>query len=161
MSECMIKTCPMEGDGDVAMGAKILEGGPIAEQIKADLKQQLAQTGGVPPKLVAVLVGGNPGARAYAKTQAKACEEIGVTYELREFSEDLSEAEMLEAVAQLNEDESVNGIIVLMPVPEQMNGRELQTAIDPIKDVDGVHPANLGSAVQGDRTQQSLLLQLQ
>ncbi len=134
------------------MSAKILKGGPIADRINADLKGRLEQMGGEPPKLVAVLVGDNPGARAYAKTQAKACEETGITYELREFSEELSEMEMLEAIEQLNEDESVNGIILLMPVPEQMDARELQSAIDPIKDADGVHPANLGSAVQGDRT---------
>lgn len=134
------------------MSARILEGGPVAEQIKADLKERVAQLGGTAPKLVALMAGENAGARAYAKMQAKSCEEIGIDYELREVPEDLSEGEMLEAIEQLNADESVNGIILLMPVPEQMDARELQASIDPIKDVDGVHPANLGSAVQGDRT---------
>ena len=134
------------------MSARILEGGPIAERIKADLEKQLEQVGGTPPRLVALLVGDNPGARAYAKTQAKECAEVGITYDLRQFVQELSEAEMVEVIEQLNADASVNGIILLMPVPEQMDARRLQAAIDPIKDVDGVHPANLGTAVQGRRT---------
>jgi len=133
------------------VSAKILEGGPIAERIKAELKQQLANLGGEPPRLTALMVGDNPGARAYAKSQATACEEVGIRYELREFPDSLAQAELLEVIRELNQDDSVNAILLLMPVPQGMDARALQAAIDPIKDADGVHPANLGTAVQGRR----------
>ncbi|MBC7286704.1 MAG: bifunctional 5,10-methylenetetrahydrofolate dehydrogenase/5,10-methenyltetrahydrofolate cyclohydrolase, partial [Armatimonadetes bacterium] len=131
------------------MSARILEGQPIADRIKEDLRQRLAELGEPAPKLVAVMVGENPGAAAYAKQQARACEELGIGYELRQFAEDTSEQELLAAVAELNRDDSVTGIIIQMPLPEHIDRRRVQRAVLPVKDVDGVHPANLGATVQG------------
>ncbi len=130
------------------MSAKILEGGPIAEQIKDEIRAEVEQMAG-PPCLVAVMVGDNAGARMYAKMQAKSCEEVGIAYELKEFSEDISEADLLGEIEKLNEDDSVSGIILQMPVPEQINARTVQAAIAPQKDVDGVNPTNLGRVVMG------------
>jgi methylenetetrahydrofolate dehydrogenase (NADP+) / methenyltetrahydrofolate cyclohydrolase len=135
------------------MSARILEGAPIAERIKAELRTQIEQLAAIgPPHLVAILVGDNPGSRFYARSQQKDCEELGIGYELKELAEDISEADMLGLIAELNGDASVTGIILLVPVPQQLNARTLQAAIAPDKDVDGVHPANLGRVVQADRT---------
>jgi methylenetetrahydrofolate dehydrogenase (NADP+)/methenyltetrahydrofolate cyclohydrolase len=132
------------------MSAKILEGGPIADQISADLEQQIADLGGAPPRLVALMVGDNAGARAYAKMQAKACGEVGIEYELRELGEETSQEELRAAIEAANADDPVNGIILQMPVPEQIDGQEMQAAIAPAKDVDGVHPTNLGYLAEGN-----------
>lgn len=132
------------------MSAKILEGGPIADQISADLEQQIADLGGAPPRLVALMVGDNAGARAYAKMQAKACGEVGIEYELRELGEETTQEELRAAIEAANADDSVNGIILQMPVPEQIEGQQMQAAIDPAKDVDGVHPTNLGYLAEGN-----------
>ncbi len=135
------------------MSARILEGAPIADRIKAELRAQIEQLQDrKPPKLVAILAGDNPGSKFYAKSQQKDCEELGIGYELRELPAEVPENEMLATIDGLNADETVTGIILLVPVPEQLNARKLQAAIDPVKDVDGVHPANLGRVVQADRT---------
>jgi len=135
------------------VGATILEGGPIAERIKAELKTQIQQLQGTrPPKLVAVLVGDNAGSKYYAKSQKKDCDELGIGYELRELPADIAESDILGVMDELNEDEVVTGIILLVPVPKQLDARALQAAIAPSKDVDGVHPVNLGRVVQGDST---------
>ncbi len=130
------------------MSAKILEGGPIAEQIKAEIMAEIEQMAR-PPCLVAVMVGDNTGARMYAKMQAKSCEEVGIAYELKEFSDEISEADLLGEVQSLNEDANVDGIILQMPVPEHINARTVQATIAPQKDVDGVNPTNLGRVVMG------------
>ncbi len=130
------------------MSAKILEGGPIAEQIQAEIVAEIEQMAR-PPCLVAVMVGDNAGARMYAKMQAKSCDEVGIAYELKEFDEGISEADLLGEIDSLNEDESVDGLILQMPVPEHVNARTVQAAIAPKKDVDGVNPTNLGRVVMG------------
>ncbi|NIM05394.1 MAG: bifunctional 5,10-methylenetetrahydrofolate dehydrogenase/5,10-methenyltetrahydrofolate cyclohydrolase [Armatimonadetes bacterium] len=134
------------------MAAKLLEGAPIAEQIKEKLRAELSElkSQGVVPSLAAVMVGSNPGAVFYAKMQEKACSEIGIEYELKTLEESTGQAELEEVIAGLNADEKVNGIILQMPVPKQIDGRVMQAKIDPRKDVDGVNPANLGSIVLGN-----------
>lgn len=135
------------------MSATILEGAPIAERIKQDLKEQVEEMQDtLPPNLVAILAGDNPGAKYYAKSQQRDCEELGIGYELRELPGDIEEAEITGLIDELNEDDSVTGIILLVPVPDHLDARALQRQIDPVKDVDGVHPRNLGRVVQGDRT---------
>ena len=135
------------------MSARLLEGAPIAERIKTELRAQILELKDTkPPKLVAVLVGDDAGAKYYARSQQKDCEELGIGYELKQLPDDFSQAEMLCVIDELNEDDSVTGIILLVPVPEHLDAGKLQEAMDPIKDVDGVHPANLGRVVLGDRT---------
>ena len=132
------------------MSAKLLKGGPLAEAIKDEVKETIA---GLPeaqrPQLTAVIVGDNAGARAYARMQLKSCKEVGISYELKEFDESISEADLVAAVNALNDDDSVQGIILQMPVPQHINARAVQAAIAPVKDVDGVNPANLGAVVMG------------
>jgi methylenetetrahydrofolate dehydrogenase (NADP+)/methenyltetrahydrofolate cyclohydrolase len=134
------------------VAARILEGAPIAEQIKEELRAELAELKGrgVVPKLVAVMMGENPGAVLYANMQKKACDEIGIEYELKTLEETAGEAELEAVIDALNADKQVNGIILQMPVPKQIDGRAMQARIDPCKDVDGVNPANLGAIVLGN-----------
>jgi methylenetetrahydrofolate dehydrogenase (NADP+) / methenyltetrahydrofolate cyclohydrolase len=135
------------------VSAEILKGDPIAEAILDELKPQIQKLQDTrPPKLVAILAGDNPGSKFYAKSQQKDCDKLGIGYELKELPNDISESDMVAVIDELNEDEAVTGIILLVPVPKHLNARALQAAIAPSKDVDGVHPVNLGRVVQGDST---------
>ena len=133
------------------MTAELIEGKPISEamraQVKADVEALKAK--GVTPKLVAVLAGDNPGAKFYAGAQEKACAQVGIAYELQQLSADISQADLEGAIAALNAEASVHGILLLMPVPKGLNGAKAQASIDSKKDVDGVSPANLGNVVLG------------
>ncbi len=133
------------------MSATLLEGAPLAEQIKAEVKAAIAARSQA-PKLAAILATDNKGAQFYAQSQGKACEEVGIDFELVELPADAGQGVIEAKITALNADPGVTGIILLMPVPEGVDGRALQRAIDPKKDVDGVHPANLGAVVQGSTT---------
>lgn len=133
------------------MTAKLIEGNPISEamraQVKADVEALKAK--GVRPKLVAILAGENPGAKFYAGAQEKACAQVGIGYELQQLSADISQADLEGAIAALNAEANVHGILLLMPLPKGLNGAGAQALIAPRKDVDGVSPANLGNVVLG------------
>ena len=134
------------------MSAKLIEGEPIAASIKEEVKAAVEEMPSA-PTLAAILTTDNPGARYYARSQKKSCEEVGIDYELHDDDKTggLESAEaMKDYIRGLNEDETVNGIILLMPVPEDINPREVQQAIDPEKDVEGIHPANIGKLFYGD-----------
>lgn len=133
------------------MSATLLEGAPIADKIKDDVKAAIASMS-APPKLCAVLATDNKGAAFYAAAQQKACEEVGIGYELVELGAEADQSAIETKIAELNADSAVTGIILLMPVAEGVDARACQAAIDPKKDVDGVHPANLGRVVQGGTT---------
>ncbi len=96
------------------------------------------------------MAGDDPGARAYARMQARGCEEVGIDYTLRQLDAGIAQADLLEEIMKANVDPLVDGIIVQMPLPEGLDESEAQGAIDPAKDVDGVHPMNLG-LVAADR----------
>jgi len=134
------------------MTAQMLEGGPIAEKIKEEVRAAVAAMAS-PPKLAAVLASDNPGAKFYAGSQKKSCAEVGIDYELHdpEKTGALETADQLKAyVGQLNADPGVSGIILLMPVPDGVDAREVQLEISPEKDVEGMHPANIGRLFYGD-----------
>lgn len=130
------------------MPATILEGKPIAEAIHAELAEEIAALDR-PPRLVALMVGDDAGARAYAKMQARAAGTVGIEYELRKLPGDLSQADLLATIAEANSDAGIDGIILQMPLPGGLDATEAQGAIDPRKDVDGVHPLNLGLVTAG------------
>jgi methylenetetrahydrofolate dehydrogenase (NADP+)/methenyltetrahydrofolate cyclohydrolase len=133
------------------MSATLLEGKPIAEKIRAQVKADVEalRAKGVTPKLVAVLAGDNPGAKFYAGAQQKACQEVGIEYELRELAADIAQADLQAGIQKLNADATVHGILLLMPLPKGLNGAAAQAIINEKKDVDGVSPANLGRVVLG------------
>jgi methylenetetrahydrofolate dehydrogenase (NADP+)/methenyltetrahydrofolate cyclohydrolase len=133
------------------VSAKLLEGKPISEEMRAGVKAEVEslQAKGVTPKLVAVLAGDNPGAKFYAGAQEKACGQVGIAYELQQHPADIGQSDLEAAIAKLNADASVHGILLLMPLPKGLDGATAQALIDPRKDVDGVSPANLGRVVLG------------
>ncbi len=134
------------------MTAELIAGEPVAERIKTEVKEAVARMPH-PPKLVSVLATDNAGAKFYARSQSKACSEVGIEYELHDCERigPGRDTETLKDYMQaLNEDESVNGILQLMPLPDGVDGREVQLQIAPEKDVEGVHPANIGRLFYGD-----------
>ncbi|MCD6415880.1 MAG: bifunctional 5,10-methylenetetrahydrofolate dehydrogenase/5,10-methenyltetrahydrofolate cyclohydrolase [Planctomycetes bacterium] len=131
------------------MVAELIEGGPIAEKINREVRRDI-EAMGLTPRLVGILASDNPGAKYYAKSQEKACAEVGIAYELHQLAPDSSQRDIERHVAAVNEDESVSGMILLMPVPEGVNAREVQQAILPDKDAEGMHPANIGKLFYGD-----------
>jgi methylenetetrahydrofolate dehydrogenase (NADP+)/methenyltetrahydrofolate cyclohydrolase len=131
------------------MAAKLIEGEPIAEAIKDQARRDIKAMA-KPPKLVGVLASDNPGAKYYAKSQETACAEVGIAYELRQLSPTSTAAHLEAEIGRINADPAVTGAILLMPVPQGVDARRVQQAIHPDKDVEGVHPANIGKLFYGD-----------
>ncbi len=131
------------------MTAAILKGKPISEQIRADLRAQIDEMDRA-PVLVALMAGDDSGARAYARMQARGCEDVGIDYELRELPDDISDEALRDEIRKLSVDPVIDGIILQSPLPRGLDEPAAQGAIEPEKDVDGVHPMNLG-LVAADR----------
>jgi methylenetetrahydrofolate dehydrogenase (NADP+)/methenyltetrahydrofolate cyclohydrolase len=131
------------------MSAELIEGGLIAEAIKKQVRADVAELGRA-PRLVGVLASDNPGAKYYARSQARACEEVGIDYELRQLPDDAPQNDIEAEIMKINSDASVSGVILLMPVPDGVDARAVQQTILPDKDVEGVHPANIGRLFYGD-----------
>ena len=130
------------------MCAKLLEGKPIAEKIKETIKQDI-QALGKKPVLASIMVGDNAGALAYVKSQQKNAEGLGIEYRLEKLDSNISADELIRFVQKLNQDKSVNGIIIQMPLPEQIDYKKISAFIAPEKDIEGMHPANIGRIVFG------------
>lgn len=136
------------------MSAKILDGEALAAKMRKEISAKVAglKSAGKSVVLNAVQVGENAASRVYIKNQKKSCEEVGITYELKELPSEITQDKLLKFIDGLNADPGVSGIILQMPLPEQINAREVQRKISPEKDVEGMHPANLGRLVFGDTT---------
>ena len=134
--------------------AKIIDGKAISLQIKEELKQQVAayKEQGGEITLAVVKVGNDPASAVYVRNKEKACEYIGVTSRTLALPEETTEEELLETVKSLNEDSTVNGILVQLPLPKHIDESKILLAIDPKKDVDGFHPVNVGKMVIGEDT---------
>jgi methylenetetrahydrofolate dehydrogenase (NADP+)/methenyltetrahydrofolate cyclohydrolase len=132
--------------------AKIIDGKAIAEEMRADLMREIAdlKAKGVTPGLTVVLVGEDPASQVYVRMKGKACEEAGIKSETITLPADTSEAELLSIVERLNNDETVHGILVQLPLPKQINEQQVLRAIRVEKDVDGFHPENVGKVTLGD-----------
>lgn len=130
----------------------ILDGKQIAQTIRAELREQIAglrEKGLRAPKLAIVIVGHNPASETYVNNKLKACAEVGIEAEKIAYEEFISEQTLLNEVHRLNEDASIDGFIVQLPLPDQINETRILSAIDYHKDVDGLTPANVGRTVQG------------
>lgn len=128
--------------------AKLLEGKLIAEKIKEEIKQQV-QSLAKKPVLASVLVGDNAGAEAYVKSQKKVAENLGIEYQFHKLAAETTEAYLIEFIQKLNSDKSVNGIIIQMPLPAQIDYKKISQFIFPEKDAEGMHPANIGKILFG------------
>jgi methylenetetrahydrofolate dehydrogenase (NADP+)/methenyltetrahydrofolate cyclohydrolase len=131
------------------MTARILDGLKIRDEIFAELKIEVARltAQGVRPGLAAVLVGENPASQIYVKSKIAACEQLGMGHWLHTPPAFISTQELLRLVQGLNEDNNVDGILVQLPLPSQVDPKRILEAVDPAKDVDGFHPISVGHLV--------------
>lgn len=130
----------------------LIDGKVISAQVKQELKEEvekLKNSGGKTPHLAAILVGNNGSSETYVASKIRSCEEIGFKSTLIRKDSSTTEDELLEVIQQLNEDEDIDGFIVQLPLPDQINVDKLIEAIDYKKDVDGFHPINIGRMAKG------------
>ena len=130
---------------------QILDGNRVRDEIKAELKPRIAALAahGRPPGLVVVLVGNNPASEIYVRNKVKTCDDLGIHSETLRPPESVTTAELLATIDALNARDDIDGILVQLPVPPQVDAKRLLLAIDPSKDADGIHPFNVGSLVAG------------
>jgi methylenetetrahydrofolate dehydrogenase (NADP+)/methenyltetrahydrofolate cyclohydrolase len=133
------------------MTARILDGLKIRDQIFAELKDEIAAmtAAGTRPGLAAVLVGDNPASQLYVKSKIAACEQLGIASWMHTPPASVTTREMLQLVDDLNDDPAVDGILIQLPLPPQVDTKLILESVDPAKDVDGFHPMNLGRLVSG------------
>ena len=135
------------------MTAKIIDGKQMAEDIRGEVAvgvKALVGATGVTPGLAAVLVGDDPASAIYVRNKRRACDEAGIFSETFELADTTTQDELLALVAKLNEDERFHGILVQLPLPPHISERTVILALDPGKDVDGLHPLNVGLLLQGE-----------
>ncbi|MGF1580933.1 MAG: bifunctional methylenetetrahydrofolate dehydrogenase/methenyltetrahydrofolate cyclohydrolase FolD [Gemmataceae bacterium] len=133
--------------------ATILDGKQLAKTMQAELKEETAafeQQHGFKPGLAAVLVGENPASQVYVRNKQKACERVGMASWLHRLPGETTQQELLELVTMLNNDTKVHGILVQLPLPEQIDEETVVRAVTPMKDVDGFGPENLGLLAAGN-----------
>ena len=133
------------------MAARILNGNAIRDQIYGELTGEISRlaAAGIRPGLAAVLVGDNPASEIYVKSKIAACEKLGLASIQAAPPATITTSELLAIVADLNGREDVDGILVQLPLPPQIDARKILEAVDPAKDVDGFHPLNVGRLVAG------------
>ena len=134
--------------------SKILNGRKVAAQIHEDLAARvkaLVDDGGRVPKLVAVLVGDNPASAAYVGSKAKTCVKVGMAGETLRLDADLTQESLEDEIRKLNEDPTVDGILVQLPLPDHIDERRILELVAPEKDADGFHPVNVGRLWTGEK----------
>src|SRR3989441_1583899 len=128
------------------MGAVILDGNKIGSEIREEVAEEVKTltAAGMRPGLAVVLVGNNPASEIYVRGKVKSCEELGIYGEQHTPSANVTTEELLELVADLNRRDEIDGILVQLPLPAQVDSKKVLLAVDPAKDVDGFHPTNVG-----------------
>ena len=139
------------------MSASILDGKIYSKMIKDEVKkdvEELKRNTGIEPSLSVLIVGENPASKVYVKNKHNTCEELGIKSEIVALPEDVSDKELIEKIESLNHDKNVHGILLQLPLPAHLKSHEqdILNRIDPIKDVDGFHPINVGNLVLGNLT---------
>jgi methylenetetrahydrofolate dehydrogenase (NADP+)/methenyltetrahydrofolate cyclohydrolase len=130
---------------------EIINGKQIAEQIKQNLKQEISQLNSK-PGLAVILVGDNPNSIIYTSLKEKACEEVGIYSKIYKFKKEIKEQEIIDLIKELNQNPKINGILVQLPLPKNLNQNKVINSLSPEKDVDGLHPLNLGKLSSNQST---------
>lgn len=136
------------------MTAQILDGKGLAKKIKSQLKVKIQKeltTKKRPPGLAVLMVGDNPASAVYVRNKEKACKAVGINSFGNHFPSQTSQEELKEVIENLNKDQSVDGILVQLPLPSHLDSVKLLHCIAPHKDADGLHPVNLGKLVRGEK----------
>jgi methylenetetrahydrofolate dehydrogenase (NADP+)/methenyltetrahydrofolate cyclohydrolase len=133
------------------MAARILDGALVAAEIRAELRREIAalKQAGVVPGLGVILVGDDPASASYVAGKERACSEIGIRSDDNRLPAGIAQPELLAIVQRLNADPAIHGILVQLPLPRRLDEDQVLLAIDPEKDVDGLHPVNVGRMVIG------------
>ena len=126
--------------------ATIIDGKALAKKIRQELKEECNELRSkeIIPKLAVIMVGDNPASKVYVRNKSKACEEIGIEYEEYLLNEDTKQEELIELIKKLNEDKTINGILLQSPIPKKLSINEAFNKISYKKDVDGFNPINVG-----------------
>jgi len=134
--------------------ARLIDGTAIGDRLRAELQAEIRalRERGITPGLAAVLVGDNPASATYVRMKGKACEDAGLYHETIRLPRDTSETELLALVDRLNADPKIHGILVQLPLPQQIHTQRVLQRVAPGKDVDGFHPENVGKVFVGDPT---------
>jgi len=134
------------------MSARIIDGKTISADLRgkvADAVHRLRRDRGIVPGIAVVLIGDNPASEVYVRNKSKAVAESGMHAFDRKLPATASEAELIDLIGKLNADKEINGILVQLPLPKQIDAHKIIAAIDPAKDVDGFHPLNAGRLASG------------
>ena len=134
------------------MTAQLIDGNALSKQLRGEVAQRAAAltAKGTKPGLAVVLVGDNPASQVYVRNKVKACEEAGFKSVLEKYDATMTEAELLARVEALNNDPSIHGILVQLPLPKHIDDHKVIEAISPLKDVDGFHVASAGALMVGE-----------
>ncbi len=134
------------------MTAQLIDGNALSKQLRAEVAQRAAAltAKGLKPGLAVVLVGDNPASQVYVRNKVKACEDVGFHSVLEKYEATMTEAELLARVEALNNDPSIHGILVQLPLPKHIDDHKVIEAISPLKDVDGFHVASAGALMVGE-----------
>ena len=133
--------------------AEIIDGKEVSQHIRKEVAEgvgALKRESGIIPGLAAVLVGNNPASEIYVRNKRKACEQVGIYSEEYKLPEDTSENELLLLINKLNNDKNIHGILVQLPLPNQINSERILRSVFPSKDIDGFHPENVGLLLEGN-----------
>lgn len=126
---------------------EIIDGKKVSEQIKTEIIEEVKKfvaTHDRHPHLAAILVGDDGASQSYIASKERSCHQVGFTSSIYRYSEDITEAKLLEAIDFINKDDEIDGLIVQLPLPKTINVNKVLEAINPAKDVDGFHPSNVG-----------------
>lgn len=136
------------------MVGQIIDGKAIAAKKRAELKEIVKELkrNGITPGLAVILVGDDQASQTYVRNKQRACEEIGIYSLLLKYDKNISEEFLLDRIRELNENDQIDGILVQLPLPKQIDPKVVIEAINPKKDVDGFHPFNVGKLVTGEDT---------
>jgi len=136
------------------MSAKIISGTEIAKEIRVELKREIAELKekhGLTPGLATILVGNDPASKVYVGQKDKSCNNLGIYSKMINLPGDIAEEDLLKLINELNNDSSIHGILVQLPLPEHINETRVLYKIDPNKDVDGFNPVNVGKMIIGEK----------
>lgn len=136
------------------MSAEIINGRDLARELREGMKDEVVKLKerGLVPHLTVILVGHDPASQSYVRGKKRASAETGISSDIIELDETITEEVLLQTIEKLNQDESVHGILVQLPLPKQIDEQRVIQQINPEKDVDGFHPINIGKMMLGQKT---------
>ncbi len=136
------------------MSAKIIDGKAVAKQVKNEIRTEVAaliDSIDEAPHLVAIIVGEDPASQTYVASKERAAKSVGITSSVYKLPDDISEEELLQTIEFINKDDEIDGLIVQLPLPDHINVNKVIESINPLKDVDGFHPVNVGKMAIGQQ----------